>query len=117
MSAVLEPYFQHVVVDKINKTLSAQFREIQDGLSVLIKLEADYNNLYAEMENLKKCVSESGKDIKELLAKSAEKNVTTKTKAPDKTVEAKPVASAVKPPVTKKTAVKKTATKKKTIKK
>ena len=39
MSAVLETYFQHVVVDKLNETLSKQFEEMKDDLQVLKKLQ------------------------------------------------------------------------------
>ena len=59
MSAVLETYFQHVVVDKLNKTLSKQFEEMKDALQILKKLQSDYTFLRIEIESLKKRVSDS----------------------------------------------------------
>ncbi len=66
MSAVLETYFQHVVVDKLNETLSKQFEGMKDDLQVLKKLQADYTNLRIELETLKKRVSDSGNENKEI---------------------------------------------------
>ena len=116
MSAVLETYFQHVVVDKLNETLSKQFEEMKDDLQVLKKLQSDYTNLRIELETLKKRVSDSGNEIKEILANNGSKSAVVKTQAPVKitTGAVKPVA---KKPVTKKPAIKKKAAAKKTTKK
>ena len=105
MSAVLETYFQHVVVDKLNETLSKQFEDMKDDLQVLKKLQSDYTNLRIELETLKKRVADSGNEIKEILSQNGKKAVTAKKPAPAKVaVEKKPVA--------KKLAVKKKTTKK-----
>jgi regulator of replication initiation timing len=105
MSAVLETYFQHVVVDKLNETLSKQFEEMKDDLQVLKKLQSDYTNLRIELETLKKRVSDSGNEIKEILSQNGKMAAATRKPAPVKTaVEKKPVA-------------KKLAVKKKTMKK
>jgi len=110
MSAVLETYFQHVVVDKLNKTISKQFEEMRDDLQVLKQLRSDYTTLRTELETLKKRVSDSGNEIKEILSQSGKKAVATKRPAPAKiAVAVKPVA---KKPVAKKLAVKKKTTKK-----
>ena len=101
MSAVLETYFQHVVVDKLNETLSKQFEEMKDDLQVLKKLQADYTNLRIELETLKKRVSDSGNEIKEILSQNGKKASATK----------KPAST--KKPVAKKLAVKKKTTKRK----
>ncbi len=108
MSAVLETYFQHVVVDKLNETLSKQFEDMKDDLQVLKKLQSDYTNLRIELETLKKRVSDSGNEIKEILAKNGNKAVAVKTPAPAKEV-VKPVAK--KPAIKKKAAAKKTTKK------
>ena len=107
MSAVLETYFQHVVVDKLNETLSKQFEDMKDDLQVLKKLQSDYTNLRIELETLKKRVSDSGNEIKEILSQNGKKAVATKKPAPAKIAVAKK-------PVAKKLAVKvkKTTTKK-----
>ncbi|KHE92314.1 MAG: hypothetical protein K8F52_11505 [Candidatus Scalindua rubra] len=105
MSAVLETYFQHVVVDKLNKMISKQFEEMKDDLQVLKQLRSDYTNLRIELETLKKRVSDSGNEIKEILSQNGKKSEVTKKPAPAKiAVEKKPVA--------KKLAVKKKTTKK-----
>jgi len=100
MSAVLETYFQHVVVDKLNETLSKQFEEMKDDLNVLKKLQSDYTNLRIELETLKKRVSDSGNEIKEILSQNGKKAAATK----------KPASA--KKPVAKKLAVKKKTKKK-----
>lgn len=110
MSAVLETYFQNVVVDKLNKTLSQQFEEMKDALQILKKLQSDYTFLRIEIESLKKRVTDSSNDIKEMIAKNETKATATKKPATAKTTTtAKPVA--------KKLSVKKKATAKKTTKK
>ena len=108
MSAVLETYFQHVVVDKLNETLSKQFEEMKDDLQVLKKLQSDYTNLRIELETLKKRVSDSGNEIKEILSKNGKKVVAAKP-AVKKTVASKAVVK--KPAVKKKVAAKKTTKK------
>ncbi|MFQ5753913.1 MAG: hypothetical protein ACE5HI_18145 [bacterium] len=115
MSAVLETYFQHVVVDKLNKTLARQFQEMKDDLHVLKKLQSDYTNLRIELETLKKRVADSGNEIKEMLSKNGKKAAATQKPVPTKTtVAVKPVS---KKPLAKKPAVKKKAAAKKTTKK
>ncbi len=110
MSAVLESYFQHVVVDKLNETLSKQFEDMKDDLQVLKKLQSDYTNLRIELETLKKRVSDSGNEIKEILSKNGNK-AAAKTPAPVK------ITKAVAKPTAKKPAIKKKAAAKKTTKK
>ncbi len=105
MSAVLETYFQHVVVDKLNETLSKQFEEMKNDLQVLKKLQSDYTNLRIELETLKKRVSDSGNEIKEILSQNGKKPAATKKPAPAKIA------------VTKKPVAKKLSVKKKTKKK
>jgi hypothetical protein len=105
MSAVLETYFQHVVVDKLNKMISKQFEEMKDDLQVLKQLRSDYTNLRIELETLKKRVSDSGNEIKEILSQSDKKSEVTKKPVPAK-------IAAEKKPVAKKLAVKKKTTKK-----
>ncbi len=110
MSAVLETYFQHVVVDKLNETISKQFEEMKDDLHVLKKLQSDYTNLRIEIETLKKRVSDANNDIKEMLSQNVKRAVATKRPAPAKiAVAVKPLA---KKPVAKKPIVKKKNTKK-----
>ena len=110
MSAVLEQYFQHVVVDKLNETISKQFEEMKDDLQVLKKLQSDYTNLRIEIETLKKRVSDANNDIKEMLSQNVKRAVATKRPAPAKiAVAVKPLA---KKPVAKKSIVKKKNTKK-----
>jgi regulator of replication initiation timing len=105
MSAVLETYFQHVVVDKLNETLSKQFEDMKDDLQVLKKLQSDYTNLRIELETLKKRVADSGNEIKEILSQNGKKAVITKKPAPAK-------IAVTKKPVAKRLAVKKKTTKK-----
>jgi regulator of replication initiation timing len=96
MSAVLETYFQHVVVDKLNETISKQFEEMREDLQVLKQLKSDYSSLRTELDTLKQRFSESGNEINEmLLAKPGKKAVAKK-----------------KPATAKKLAVKKKTTKK-----
>ena len=45
MSAVLETYFQHVVVDKLNETIAKQFEDMKEELQVLKQLRTDYTSL------------------------------------------------------------------------
>jgi regulator of replication initiation timing len=100
MSAVLETYFQHVVVDKLNETITKQFEEMREDLQVIKQLKSDYSSLRTELDTLKQRFSESGNEINEMLAKTSKKAVATKKPATKK----KPVA--------KKLAVKKKTTKK-----
>ncbi len=88
MSAVLETYFQHVVVDKLNETISKQFEEIKDDLQVLKELKSDYSNLRTELDTLKKRFADAGDEINEMLAKTGKKAAATKKPASAK----KPVA-------------------------
>ena len=108
MSAVLEQYFQTVVVDKLDNMINKQFQEMKGDLQVLKKLQSDYTNLRIEIESLKKRVSDSGNDIKEMLSKNGKKVVAKKP------VATKPAA---KKPVAKKPAVKKKVVANKTAKK
>lgn len=100
MSAVLETYFQHVVVDKLNETISKQFEGMREDLQVLKQLKSDYTSLRTELDTLKQRFSESGNEINEMLTKTSKKAVATK-----------------KPATAKKTVAKKLAVKKKTTKK
>jgi regulator of replication initiation timing len=100
MSAVLETYFQHVVVDKLNETITKQFEEMREDLQVIKQLKSDYSSLRTELDTLKQRFSESGNEINEMLAKTSKKAVATK-----------------KPATTKKPVAKKLAVKKKTTKK
>ena len=100
MSAVLETYFQHVVVDKLNETITRQFEEMREDLQVIKQLKSDYSSLRTELDTLKQRFSESGNEINEMLAKTSKKAVATK-----------------KPATTKKPVAKKLAVKKKTTKK
>ena len=95
MSAVLETYFQHVVVDKLNETITKQFEEMREDLQVLKQLKSDYSSLRTELDTLKQRFSESGNEIKEMLSKTGKKTVAKK-----------------KPATAKKLAVKKKTTKK-----
>ena len=95
MSAVLETYFQHVVVDKLNETITKQFEEMREDLQVLKQLKSDYSSLRIELDTLKQRFSESGNEINEMLAKPGKKAVAKK-----------------KPATAKKLAVKKKTTKK-----
>jgi len=95
MSAVLETYFQHVVVDKLNETITKQFEEMREDLQVLKQLKSDYSSLRTELDTLKQRFSESGNEINEMLAKPGKKAVAKK-----------------KPATAKKLAVKKKTTKK-----
>ncbi len=99
MSAVLETYFQHVVVDKINETITKQFEEMREELQVLKQLKSDYASLRTELDTLKQRFAESGNEINEMIAKTGKKAVATKKPAAKKTT-------------TKKLAVKKKTTKK-----
>ncbi len=110
MSAVLETYFQHVVVDKLNETITKQIEEMREELQVLKQIKSDYASLRTELDTLKQRFSESGNEINEMIAKTGKKAVATKKPASAK----KPVA--VKP-LAKKLAAKKPAAKKKTTKK
>ena len=101
MSAVLETYFQHVVVDKLNETISKQFEEMKDELQVLKELKSDYNNLRTELDTLKERFAGAGDEINVMLSKPGKKAAATKKPAP------------AKKPVAKKLAVKKKTTKKK----
>ncbi len=100
MSAVLETYFQHVVVDKLNETITKQFEEMREELQVLKQIKSDYASLRTELDTLKQRFSESGNEINEMIAKTGKKAVATK----------KPAAA--KKPAAKKLAVKKKTTKK-----
>ncbi len=103
MSAVLEQYFQTVVVDKLEQMINSRFQEMRDDLQMLKKLQSDYTNLRIELETLKKRVSDSGNEIKDILSTNG-----------GKTVAAKPAttkAGVKKPAVKKKVAAKKTTKK------
>ena len=113
MSAVLEQYFQTVVVDKLDNMITKQFQEMKDDLHVLKKLQSDYTNLSIEIESLKKRISNPSDDIKEILPKNG-KTIVAQKPAANKTVIEKPAA---KKTVAKKTAVKKKAAAKKKVKK
>jgi len=74
MSAVLEQYFQYVVVDKIREMISDQFQEIKDDIEAqfnemrsdikgLKKLESNYADIRIDIESLKNRISELGRDI------------------------------------------------------
>ena len=96
MSAVLETYFQHVVVDKLNETITKQFEEMREDLQVLKQLKSDYSSLRIELDTLKQRFSESGNEINEMLLAKPGKKAETKKK----------------PATAKKLAVKKKTTKK-----
>ena len=100
MSAVLETYFQHVVVDKLNETITRQFEEMREDLQVIKQLKSDYTSLRTELDTLKERFAVSGSEINEMLSKTGKKAVATK-----------------KPATTKKPVAKKLAVKKKTTKK
>jgi regulator of replication initiation timing len=113
MSAVLEQYFQTVVVDKLEQMINSRFQEMRDDLQVLKKLQSDYTNLRIELETLKKRVSDSGNEIKEILSTNGEKVVASKPTV-KKTVTSIPTTTKAvvkKPAVKKKVATKKTAKK------
>ena len=95
MSAVLETYFQHVVVDKLNETITRQFEEMREDLQVIKQLKSDYTSLRTELDTLKERFAVSGSEINEMLSKTGKKAVATK-----------------KPATAKKLAVKKKTTKK-----
>ena len=109
MSAVLEQYFQHVVVDKINDLISNRFKELK------VELDAKFSEFRLDLESVKKNVSDSGQDIcekmqkelKELLAENGKKIVESKKPLP-----AKSTVSTKKPAGAKKTVVKKAPAKK-----
>ncbi len=74
MSAVLEQYFQYVVVDKIREMISSQFQEIKDDIDTqfnemrsdikgLKKLESNAADIRIDIESLKNRISELGQDI------------------------------------------------------
>jgi len=74
MSAVLEQYFQSVVVDKIKEMISDQFQEIKDDIEAqfnemrsdirgLKNLESNYADIRIDIESLKNRISELGQDI------------------------------------------------------
>ncbi|MDP6924272.1 MAG: hypothetical protein R2568_09095 [Candidatus Scalindua sp.] len=95
MSAVLETYFQHVVVDKLNETIAKQFEDMKEELQVLKQLRTDYTSLRTELDTLKERFAESGNEINEMIAKTGKKAMAKK-----------------KPATAKKLAVKKKTTKK-----
>ncbi len=113
MSAVLEQYFQTVVVDKLDNMINNQFQEIKDDLQVLKKLKIDYTNIRIEIETLKKRVSDSSNELKEMLSKNGKNVVTTKPSV-KKATTTKPAARKT---VAKKPVVKKKAATKKPVKK
>ncbi len=74
MRAVLEQYFQSVVVDKIREMISNQFQEIKDDIEAqfneirsdirgLKNLESNYADIRIDIESLKNRISELGQDI------------------------------------------------------
>ncbi len=81
MSAVLETYFQHVVVDKLNETIVKQFEDMKEELQVLKQLRTDYTSLRTELDTLKQRFSESGNEINEMISKTGKKAVATKKSA------------------------------------
>ncbi len=81
MSAVLETYFQHVVVDKLNETITKQFEEMREELQVLKQIKSDYASLRTELDTLKQRFSESGNEINEMISKTGKKAVATKKSA------------------------------------
>ncbi|HJO56237.1 MAG TPA: hypothetical protein QF423_06140 [Candidatus Scalindua sp.] len=89
MSAVLETYFQHVVVDKLNETIAKQFEEMREDLQVLKQLKSDYTSLRTELDTLKQRFLESGNEINEMLTKTSKKAVATKKPAAKKTTTKK----------------------------
>lgn len=108
MSAVLEQYFQHVVVDKINDLISDRFKEIKG------ELDAKFYEFRLDLENLRKNVSESGEEIcgkmreeiKEILSENGKKALLKEKASPAK----KPAGK--KATTQKKTVVKKAPAKK-----
>ncbi len=89
MSAVLEQYFQTVVVDKLDNMINKRFQEMKDDLQELKRLKIDYTNLRIEIESLKKHISDSDNDIKEMLSKNGKKVVATKPAAKKPVVKKK----------------------------
>ncbi|GJQ59065.1 MAG: hypothetical protein D8M57_04580 [Candidatus Scalindua sp. AMX11] len=108
MSAVLEQYFQHVVVDKINDLISDRFKEIK------VELDSKFYEFRLDLESLRKNVSESGQEIcgkmreeiKEILAENGKKNVVTQKSSIKKATVSQ------KSPIKKTTVRQKTPTKK-----
>lgn len=138
MSAVLEQYFQYVVVDKISEMISRQFQEIKDDIEVRFneirndiggvkKLESNYADIRIDIESLKNRVSELGQEIYGKMHNDIERCETNiigtmrkdiealLTKNDKKTELAKKQAPAKKA-VAKKTTSKKSTAKKKTVK-
>ncbi len=114
MSAVLEQYFQTVVVDKLDNMITKQFQEMKDDLNVLKKLQSDYTNLSIEIESLKKRVTDPSDDIKETSLPKNGKTIVAQKPVSNKAVIKKPAAKkavAKKPAVKKKVATKKKANK------
>ncbi|MDR4497919.1 MAG: hypothetical protein MRK02_08385 [Candidatus Scalindua sp.] len=113
MSAVLEQYFQHVVVDKINDLISNRFKELK------VELDAKFYEFRLDLESLKKNVSDSGQEIcekmqeelKELLAENGKKAVERKEPSPAKSSVSTKKPAGAKKKIVKKAPAKKAATK------
>ncbi len=89
MSAVLETYFQHVVVDKLNETITKQFEEMREDLQVLKQLKSDYSSLRTELDTLKERFAESGNEINEMISRTGKKAVAKKKPAKAKKLAVK----------------------------
>ena len=113
MSAVLEQYFQHVVVDKINDLISNRFKELK------VELDAKFCEFRLDLESLKKDVSDSGQEIcekmqeelKELLSENGKKAVESKEPSPAKSPVPTKKSAGAKKKIVKKAPAKKAATK------
>ena len=142
MSALLEQYFQFVVVDKISEMISRQFQEIKDDLGAqfneiridiagLKKLDSNYADLRIDIESLEKRISELGQEISGKMRDDIEgcetrligtikKDMKEMLKTNDKKVAVTkkeiPAKKPVDKPVAKKAPVKKKATKKQVLK-
>ncbi len=122
MSALLEQYFQHVVVDKINDLISERFKEIK------VELDSKFYGFRLDLESLRKNISDSGQEIcgkmreeiKEIVAENAKKAAPASKVAPaqKKAVAKKPSHVKKAAPVQKKPVAKKPAAtvKKKVVK-
>jgi BMFP domain-containing protein YqiC len=84
MSAVLEQYFQSVVVDKVSEMISRQFQEIKNDIETqfseirsdimgLKKLDSNYADIRIDIEGLKNRISELGQDISGKMRNSIER--------------------------------------------
>ncbi|MFQ5964793.1 MAG: hypothetical protein ACE5KZ_10975 [Candidatus Scalinduaceae bacterium] len=128
MSAVLEQYFQSIVVDKINEIISKQFQEIRDDLearyneiqsdiSGLKKIESNYTDLRIEIASLKKRVADSGQEMYGRMHEDIEGCETRLIGTIKKDIQAFLTKNGKKAATTKKASAKKTVAKKPTAKK